>query len=93
MEQYPNITAPNLIEETITMKNGPKQFFTVGRKICTISARKLHSNYNESYNRDVLKRNKEPGTVWAPKLGLGKKIYNVFLVVRYHLTNCVVFNW
>ena len=49
LEQYPNITDPNLMEETKVLKDESKQIFKVGRKIYTESVRKLHGEYNESY--------------------------------------------
>ena len=49
LEQYPNITDPNLMEETKVLKDESKQIFKVGRKIYTESVRKLHGKYNESY--------------------------------------------
>ena len=48
LEQYPNITYPNLKEKTKVLKNGSKKIFKVGRKIYTESVRKLHAKYNES---------------------------------------------
>ena len=43
LEQYPNITYPNLKEKTKVLKNGSKEIFKVGRKIYTESMRKLHA--------------------------------------------------
>ena len=49
LEQYPNITDPNLMEERKVLKNGSKQIFKVGRKIHAESVRKLHAKYSESF--------------------------------------------
>ena len=45
--------------------------------------------------RGVLSRSERACTVWEPKLGFGKKIYNQCFVIifGYYLVNCEVYMW
>ena len=40
-------------------------------------------------DKSVFRQNKRPCKVWAPKLGLGKKVA-MFFVIYYHLMNCKI---
>ena len=47
------------------------------------------------HSSGVLSRSEKACTVWEPKLGFGKKIYNQCFVIifGYYLVNCEVYMW
>ena len=55
---------------------------------------KLSNRKCRTTTRAVSSRSERPFTVWALKLGLGKKIFSQYVVViRYYLVNCEEYMW
>ena len=49
LEQFTNITGPNLMEKRVPLKSGSKVIFTAPRMVYTESVRKLHVSFNEMH--------------------------------------------